>query len=55
MKKPLPIGYDNFKEVISEGLVQEGDDQAFSDIVSEQLVETISFFDYAERIAVGGA
>lgn len=35
--------------------VQEGDDQAFSDIVSEQLIETISFFDYAERIAVGGA
>lgn len=29
--------------------VQEGDDQAFSDIVSEQLVETISFFDYAEN------
>lgn len=28
--------------------VNEGDSEAFSDIVSEQLVETISFFDYAE-------
>lgn len=28
--------------------VKEGDCEAFSDIVSEQLVETISFFDYAE-------
>lgn len=29
--------------------VLEGDDAAFSDIVSEQLVDTISFFDYAEN------
>lgn len=29
--------------------VQEGDHRIFSDIVSEQLVETISFFDYAEN------
>lgn len=28
--------------------VQDGDSETFSDLVSEQLVETISFFDYAE-------
>ncbi len=29
--------------------VLEGDEQRFSDVVSEQLADTISFFDYAEN------